>query len=179
MAASLLRSMCADFQYFRQCCDGRADIALLSYGLYPVLLYRFGHRAGRCRLRIVRLPLLTVYHLLRVVMELVVGISLARTAEIGVPLMIHHHGQIFVASGSRIGSRCQIFQGVTIGESGGHRAGRPTIGEDVIIGAGAKVLGAVQIGNGARIGANAVVVDDVPAGATVIGIPARQPGAVG
>ncbi len=171
-----LSSMVADFRFFRQCCGGRTDIALFSYGLYPVLLYRFGHSVGQLRLGILRVPLLIFYHLLRIVMELVVGISLARTAEISAPLMIHHHGQIFVAPGCRIGSRCQIFQGVTIGESGGHRAGRPTIGNDVIIGAGAKVLGAVQVGSGARIGANAVVVNDVPAGATVIGIPARSTG---
>ncbi|MGH9316878.1 MAG: serine O-acetyltransferase [Thermoanaerobaculia bacterium] len=175
---SLLTSMAADFGFFRKCCDGRADVALFSYGLYPVLVYRFGRAVSGIRSSAVRWPLLFLYHLLRVPTELLFGISLARTAEIGIPLMIHHHGQIFVASGCRIGARCQVFQGVTIGESGGRRAGRPAIGDDVIIGAGAKVLGPVEIGSGARIGANAVVVDNVPAGTTVVGIPARPAGEV-
>lgn len=66
-----------------------------------------------------------------------------------------------------IGQRCRIYQNVTIGNAG------PIIGDDVIIGAGAVILGAIRIGNKAKIGANAVVLEDVPAGATVVGIPAK------
>jgi len=168
----LLASMAGDFRFFRESCDGRADVALMSYGLYPVLVYRLGHRAQDLPWAL-RMPALFIYHLCRITTELAFGVSLARTAEIGVPLMIHHHGQIFVAAGSRIGSRCQIYHGVTIGERGGRRAGRPTIGDDVIVGAGAKILGPVHVGSKARVGANAVVVDDVPPGTTVVGIPAR------
>ena len=168
----LVGSMASDFRFFRESCDGRADVALMSYGLYPVLLYRIGHRAQRLPW-VLRMPVLFLYHLCRIMTELAFGVSLARTAEIGVPLMIHHHGQIFVAAGCHIGARCQIYHGVTIGERGGRQAGRPTIGDDVIVGAGAKILGPVHVGSRARVGANAVVVDNVPPGSTVVGIPAR------
>ena len=72
-----------------------------------------------------------------------------------------------------MGERCSISHGVTIGVLGGHRPGVPRLGNDVYVGAGAKILGPVTIGDGAIIGANAVVLKDVPAGATAVGVPAR------
>jgi len=93
------------------------------------------------------------------------------TPEIGPGLFISH-GQGTVLAGARIGANCHVHQGVTIGwDYRGERA--PIIGDDVFIGAGAKVLGAITVGDGARIGANAVVTVDVPAGATAVGVPAR------
>lgn len=88
------------------------------------------------------------------------------------PGLFLSHGQGTILSAERIGANLQVHQGVTIGwDYRGDR--RPIIGDDVFIGAGAKVLGAITVGDGARIGANAVVVCDVPAGATAVGIPAR------
>jgi serine O-acetyltransferase len=98
------------------------------------------------------------------------GLDMGRTV-IGPGLFISH-GQGTILSAERIGANLQVHQGVTIGwDYRGER--RPIVGNDVFIGAGAKVLGAVTIGDGARIGANAVVVTDVPAGATAVGVPAR------
>jgi serine O-acetyltransferase len=98
------------------------------------------------------------------------GLDLSGT-EIGPGLFISH-GQGTVLSAERIGANLWVHQGVTIGwDYQGAR--RPVIGDNVFIGAGAKILGAVTVGDGARIGANAVVVCDVPAGATAVGIPAR------
>ena len=98
------------------------------------------------------------------------GIDLSRT-PIGPGLFISH-GQATILSAERIGANLQVHQGVTVGwDYRGDR--RPIIGDDVFIGAGAKVLGAITVGDGARIGANAVVVCDVPPGATAVGIPAR------
>lgn len=98
------------------------------------------------------------------------GIDL-RGTEIGPGIFISH-GQSTILSAERIGANLQVHQGVTIGwDYRGDR--RPIIGDDVFIGAGAKVLGAITVGDGAMIGANAVVVTDVPAGATAVGIPAR------
>lgn len=98
------------------------------------------------------------------------GIDLSGT-PIGPGLFISH-GQATILSAERIGARLQVHQGVTIGwDYKGDR--RPIVGDDVFIGAGAKVLGAITIGDGARIGANAVVVCDVPAGATAVGAPAK------
>jgi serine O-acetyltransferase len=98
------------------------------------------------------------------------GLDMSNTV-IGPGLFISH-GQATVLSAERIGANLQVHQGVTIGwDYRGDR--RPIIGDDVFIGAGAKILGAVTVGDGARIGANAVVVCDVPAGATAVGVPAR------
>jgi serine O-acetyltransferase len=98
------------------------------------------------------------------------GVDMTGT-PIGPGLFISH-GQGTILSAERIGANLQVHQGVTVGwDYKGDR--RPIIGDDVFIGAGAKVLGAITVGDGARIGANAVVVCDVPAGATAVGIPAR------
>ncbi|HWG73177.1 MAG TPA: DapH/DapD/GlmU-related protein [Acidimicrobiales bacterium] len=99
----------------------------------------------------------------------VAGLDLAGT--IGAGLFISH-GQGTILAAERIGANCFVHHGVTVGWD--YRSARsPIIGDDVFIGAGAKVLGAVTVGDGARIGANAVVVSDVPAGATAVGAPAR------
>jgi serine O-acetyltransferase len=98
------------------------------------------------------------------------GIDFGST-EIG-PGMFVSHGQATVLSAEHIGANLQVHQGVTVGWD--YRSDRrPIIGDDVFIGAGAKILGAVTVGDGAVIGANAVVLCDVPAGATAVGVPAR------
>jgi serine O-acetyltransferase len=89
--------------------------------------------------------------------------------DVGTGLVISHgHGSIL--SARSIGRNCWVHHEVTIGWR--HDGGQPTIGDDVFIGAGAKVIGGVHVGDGAKIGANAVVVKDVPAGATAVGVPA-------
>jgi serine O-acetyltransferase len=88
------------------------------------------------------------------------------------PGLFISHGQGTILSAESIGANCQVHQGVTVGwDYRGER--RPVIGDEVFIGAGAKILGPVTIGDKAMIGANAVVVCDVPPGATAVGIPAR------
>jgi serine O-acetyltransferase len=105
------------------------------------------------------------------------GLDFADT-PIGPGLFVSH-GQGTILSAERIGANLWVHQGVTVGWD--YRTERrPIIGDDVFIGAGAKVLGAITVGDGAQIGANAVVVCDVPAGATAVGIPARiRPAACG
>jgi serine O-acetyltransferase len=100
-----------------------------------------------------------------------------RCQRFGTDLFLPHPFGIVVHAGAIIGERCTLFQRVTIGENT-TRPGVPTLGNDVVVGAGAAILGDVTIGDGARIGANAVVVDDVEAGATVVGAPARPVGSV-
>jgi len=98
------------------------------------------------------------------------GADIPINSEIGGGLLIPHPNGIVIHPQARIGPNCLLFQQVTIGDAGGV----PTIGGHVDIGAGAKILGPIHIGDHARIGANAVVLSDVPAGATMVGIPARQ-----
>ena len=102
------------------------------------------------------------------------GISISPLSPVGPGLYIGHFGGIVVNQGAVIGSNCNIQQGVTLGKANrGSKAGAPIIGDNVFIGAGAKIIGRVQVGDGAAIGANAVVTGDVPAGAAVAGVPAR------
>lgn len=98
------------------------------------------------------------------------------TLAIGAGLRIYHGDGIVIASGAVIGRGVTIEHQVTIGNRIGHEGGDmgfPTIGDDVFIGVGAKVLGDIRIGNNVRIGANAVVLHDVPDNATVVGIPGK------
>ena len=93
---------------------------------------------------------------------------------VGAGLYIGHFGGIHVNHGAVIGNNCNIQQDVTLGKANrGARAGSPVIGNNVFIGAGAKIIGHIVIGDGAAIGANAVVTKDVPPGAAVAGVPAR------
>ena len=121
--------------------------------------------------------LLPIYILVRLIYKNVqhkTGIQLPIGTIIGGGLRFFHHDSIVVAQNSIIGMNVSIHQGVTIGRSfNGKKAGVPTIGNNVVIFAGAKILGKVTIGNNAVIGANAVVVKDVPDNAVVGGIPAK------
>ena len=104
--------------------------------------------------------------------ETLTGCSFSKSVEIGPGLRIHHFGNIFIHSAVKIGRNCTLRQGVTIGTrvDGGPA---PVIEDDVDIGAGAQILGGVRVGNGAKIGALSLVLEDVPEGATAVGIPAR------
>jgi serine O-acetyltransferase len=102
------------------------------------------------------------------------GISISADTPVGAGLYIGHFGGIHVNRGAVIGNNCNIQQDVTLGKANrGARAGSPVIGNDVFIGAGAKIIGHIHVGDGAAIGANAVVTRDVPPGAAVAGVPAR------
>lgn len=102
--------------------------------------------------------------------SIISGADIPVNCQIGGGLMLPHPNGVVIAPDANIGINCIIFQQVTIGTADG---GYPTIGDNVLIGAGAKILGPVRIGDGAKIGANAVVLHDVPAGSTAAGIPAR------
>lgn len=97
------------------------------------------------------------------------GIDISLGASIGPGLKIEHFGGIVVNSKARIGMRCSILQGVTIGEYGG----APTIGDFVFMGPGAKIIGGLRVGNNVIIGANSVVTKDIPSNAVVVGVPGK------
>jgi serine O-acetyltransferase len=90
-------------------------------------------------------------------------------------VFIDHGMGVVIGETAEVGDGCTIYQGVTLGGTSLYRGAKrhPTLGEGVVVGAGAKVLGGFTVGDGARIGSNAVVVKEVPAGATVVGIPGR------
>lgn len=102
------------------------------------------------------------------------GCLIGRNAEFGEGFVLMHPHGVIINSGVRGGRNVVVESGVVIGAArNGLPVQAPTLGDDVFIGAGAKILGPVKVGNNVRIGANAVVVKDVPDGATVVGIPAR------
>lgn len=147
---------------------------LLGLGFWALLIYRFGHARTIVGNRLLRLPWTIVYLVLNKLVEICCGITIGSTARIGRRLTIEHHGCIVIHGAAIIGDDCLIRHGVTIGNgSAADPFGAPTIGNRVDIGAGAKVLGRIKVGDDAVIGANAVVVRDVPDGAVVGGVPAR------
>jgi serine O-acetyltransferase len=147
---------------------------LLGLGFWALVVYRFGHARKAVRNRILRFPWSVIYFVLNKLIEIVCGITIGADARIGRRLHIEHHGGIVVHGASEIGDDCMIRHGVTLGNSGNaDPTGAPRLGNRVEIGAGAKILGRVSVGDDAIVGANAVVTCDVPPGAIVGGVPAR------
>ncbi len=102
----------------------------------------------------------------------VTGVEIHPAAEIGADFFIDHGSGVVIGETAVIGSRVTLYQGVTLGGTGFQRGKRhPTLGDNVTVGSGAKLLGPIAVGDGAKIGANTVVVEDVPPGATVVGNP--------
>jgi serine O-acetyltransferase len=147
----------------------RSDLeVLLCYaGLHAQIWHRWAHALWR---KGFRLPARFVSHLGR----FFTGIEIHPGARIGRRLIIDHGLGVVIGETAEIGDDVYLYHQVTLGgTSSAHGKRHPTIGNNVIVGAGAKVLGAIMVGEGARIGANAVVVAAVPAGTTVVGIPAH------
>lgn len=147
---------------------------LLAQGFWALAVYRFAHARHRRHIRFVSFAWKWVGVVLQKLIETLTGITLPEYATVGRRLNIEHFGGIIVHGNTVIGDDCLIRQGVTLGNRHADRPDEaPVLGNGVQVGAGAKVLGAVHIGDGAAIGANAVVLCDVPAGAIAVGIPAR------
>ncbi len=141
--------------------------ALLSQGFQAILVYRF---ARWCMLK--HIPVYPLRLLLERFIEITTGISLPGDVEIGKGLRIYHFGEIIIHSAVKIGEGCTLHQGVTIGDRG-NPLKAPSIGNNVFVGAGAKILGDITIGNNCKIGANAVVLESVPDNCIAVGVPAR------
>jgi len=139
---------------------------LLSPGFQALLVYRifrwFYER---------HMPTQPIRFIVERFIEMTTGIELPVQARIGKGLRIYHFGGIIVHSDTVIGDGCTLYHGVTLGDLGGY-GGAPRIGNHVIIGAGAKLLGQIEIGEACRIGANAVVLKSIPAGCLAVGVPA-------
>ena len=147
----------------------RLWMCLLSPRVAPTLLYRLSHFFFLCRLGVIA-------KLLSCCNAVLFGIEIASSCQIGPGLFLPHtHGTVVGAWS--IGSNVTIFQGVTLGarslDFNPGPATRPTIGDGVVIGAGAKVLGGIILGDNCRVGANSVVLADIPPRCLAVGAPAR------
>jgi len=136
-------------------------------GFHAMVLHRISHRLWSSGLR-------WIARWLAHFGRWVTGIEIHPGATIGRRFFIDHGMGVVIGETSVIGDDCTLYHGVTLGGTSWNKGKRhPTLGNGVVIGAGAKVLGPIMLGDGARVGSNAVVVKDVPQGATAVGIPAR------
>ncbi len=144
------------------------EVFLLYSGLHAVIYHRIAHFFYKCHLKFIA----------RFVSQLgrfMTGVEIHPGATIGRGLMIDHGMGVVIGETAVIGDNCTIYQGVTLGGTGKDTGKRhPTIGNNVMIGSGAKVLGPFTVGDNAKIAAGAVVLDTVPEGATAVGVPARM-----
>jgi serine O-acetyltransferase len=145
----------------------RFEILTLYPGFHALLLHRLAHRLHGWNLRwLARF----VSHTTR----WLTGIEIHPGAKIGRRVFIDHGMGVVIGETAEIGDDCTLYHGVTLGGTSWNKGKRhPTLGRGVVVGAGAKILGPITIGDGAKVGSNAVVVKDIPAGATVVGIPGR------
>ena len=149
----------------------RMDVVLNSTGLKAVGWHHLCHRLWRWGLK-------TLARMLANIGRFFTGIEIHPEAKVGRRLFIDHGVGVVIGSTTVIGDDVSIYQGVTLGGITQVDKGKrhPSIGDRAIIGAGAKVLGPIEVGADARVGSNAVVVKDVPAGETVVGVPAHPAG---
>jgi len=135
--------------------------AFFEMSLWAIGIFRFGKWAHSFHFRAIRWPLMTVYFFLYKLSQAVSGISISLESEIGPGLVIHNYGGIIIHG--RVGKDCIFVQGSQmISRADGKARGWPSLGDNVYVGAGAKILGNVRIGADTQIGANAVVMTDVP-----------------
>ncbi|EHM10903.1 serine acetyltransferase [Thermanaerovibrio velox DSM 12556] len=179
----MFKEIAEDFKAFRdrdpsvpKGIKGALEVALCAPGFHALLGHRIAHRLHRWGVPV--LP-----RLLSVIFRWWTGIEIHPGARIGKGILIDHGSGVVIGESAVVRDRCVIFQGVTLGATGNERQWQrhPILEEEVVVGSGAKVLGPITVGRGAKIGANSVVLSNVPPFSTVVGPKARVvkgPGAV-
>jgi serine O-acetyltransferase len=143
------------------------EVVLTYAGFHAVLAYRVSHW-----LKTHRVPFLPRF--ISQAARILTGIEIHPSAIIGSGFFIDHGMGVVIGETAEIGNYVTLFQGVTLGGTGKERGKRhPTLGSHVVVGAGAKILGGITVGDNVKIGANSVVLKNVSANSTVIGVPAR------
>ena len=143
------------------------EVFLTYAGFQALLAHRLAHRLWKMRLRLVG-------RLVSQVARWVTGVEIHPSASIGHGFFIDHGMGVVIGETAEIGDYVTLFQGVTLGGTGKEKGKRhPTLGNHVVVGSGAKVLGNIRIGDSVKIGANSVVLRSVPSNSTVTGIPGR------
>ena len=143
------------------------EVILCYPGLHALLAYRFAHRLHKWYIPLI--PRMISY-----ITRIITGIEIHPAAKIGHRFFIDHGEGVVIGETTVIGDDVLIYQQVTLGGTGKEHGKRhPTLGNNVIVGAGAKILGNITLGDNVRVGAGSVVIEDVPSNSTVIGIPGR------
>src|SRR5881392_1005642 len=144
---------------------GRAEILLTYGGVQALLAHRIAHAIHEAGIPLVPFGIANLSRVLT-------GVEIHPCAEIGDALFIDHGAGVVIGETAEIGDNVTLYQGVTLGGTGFARGKRhPTVDDDVVIGSGAKLLGPIHVGAGSKIGANSVVIHDVPPNSTVVGNP--------
>jgi serine O-acetyltransferase len=143
-----------------------------AQGFWVMVVYRFGRWRYTVRPTLVRKLFSAIYHVLFKLVQILTGIELPCEAEIGKNFVIDHFGGIIISGYAKFGDNCRIRNGVVVGLRRVDDPCAPIIGNNVDIGAGAKLLGPIRIGDNVLIGANAVVLQDVPSNSIAVGVPA-------
>lgn len=146
---------------------GFLEVIFLYSGFHAILIHRFTHLLHR--LHIPFIP-----RLFSQLARFFTGIEIHPGATVGPGFFIDHGMGVVIGETSEIGENVTLYQGVTLGGTGAERGKRhPTLGNNVVVGAGAKILGSIRIGNSVKVGAGSVVVHPVPDNCTVVGVPAE------
>ena len=151
--------------------DPAARTKLEVFLLYPSIHARLAHMISHF---LYKKNLLFLARLISQRARFLTGIEIHPGATLGAGILIDHGMGVVIGETAELGDRITIYHGTTLGGTGKEKGKRhPTVGDNVVIGAGSKVLGNIKIGSNSKIGANSVVLDDVPEGATVVGIPGK------
>lgn len=137
-----------------------------------MVVYRFGRWRYTVSPVLLRKFFSLLYKFLYKFIQIVTGVEFPCEVEVGKNFMIDHFGGIIISGYAKFGNNCRIRNGVVVGLKNVSEPSAPIIGDDVDIGTGAKILGAIKIGNRVVIGANAVVIHDVPDDSIAVGVPA-------
>lgn len=146
----------------------------LNPAMWAIACYRLGHwlNVGQPFI-LIRIPLKVISFIANKWCEVCMEMCIDPHATIGPGLYIGHIGGVHINPGAVLGINCDVAHRVTIGTSAMGRLGAPSIGNDVYIGTGATLVGKIKVGDGAKIAANTLVISNIPAGATVMGVPGR------
>ena len=148
-------------------CRNILEAILLYPGFHAILFHKLAHFLYRNNFKFLA-------RLISQIGRLLTGIEIHPGAKIGIKLFIDHGIGVVIGETATIGDNCTIYHNVTLGGTGKDKNKRhPDIGNNVMIGAGAKILGPIKVGDNAKIGANSVVLSDVPNNSTVVGIPGK------
>ena len=143
-----------------------------AQGFWVMLVYRFGRWRYTIQNVLVRKICSFIYKFLYKLVQILTGIEMPCEAEVGDNFLIDHFGGIVISGYAKFGDNCRLRNGVVVGLKNVSEPCAPQIGNNVDIGAGAKILGNIKIGNNVNIGANSVVLTDVPDNAIAVGVPA-------
>lgn len=145
----------------------KIEVFLLYPSIHAIIWHRVSHFLYKKKM-------FFTARLISQISRFITGIEIHPGAKIGTGILIDHGMGVVIGETAEVGNRVTIYHGTTLGGTGKDKGKRhPTVGNDVVIGAGTKVLGPINIGSNVKIGANSVVLKDIPDGSTAVGIPAK------